>query len=92
MIVKAGNREKQGFDEDRRREGFSRKRARPPTDLYLDYKDIETLRPFLTESGRIVPARITRLSRKQQRVLSQEVKRAQALALLPISDRHGSGR
>jgi len=75
-------------DERQEKSGFSRRRVRPPVDLHLDYKDIETLKPFLTEGGRIVAARITRLSRKQQRLLTQEVKRARQLALLPVADRH----
>jgi ribosomal protein S18 len=72
------------------REGDStrRRRPRPPIDLYLDYKDPETLKPFLTEGGRMVPCRMSRLSRGQQKILAQEVKRARQLALLPVSDRH----
>lgn len=68
--------------------GSWRRRERPPVDLIVDYKDIETLRPFISEGGRIVPSRVNRLNRKQQRVLQGEVKRARQLALLPISDRH----
>jgi small subunit ribosomal protein S18 len=65
-----------------------RRRERPPVDLLLDYKDIDTLRPFLSEGGRIVPSRVNRLNRKQQRVLTIEIKRARQLALVPVSDRH----
>lgn len=68
--------------------GSSRRKVRPPKDLILDYKDPETLRPFLSEGGRIVPARVSRLSAKQQRCLAREVKRAQQIALLPASDSH----
>ena len=74
---------------DREDKGGSwRRRERPSLDLILDYKDIETLKPFVSEGGRIVPARVNRLNRKQQRVLQAEIKRARHLALLPISDRH----
>jgi small subunit ribosomal protein S18 len=76
-------------DDDKGGKGGSwRRRERPPLDLIVDYKDIETLRPFISEGGRIVPSRVNRLNRKQQRVLQGEVKRARQLALLPISDRH----
>ncbi len=67
---------------------FRRRRPRPPVDLHIDYKDIETIRPFLTETGAIVPARVSRLSRKQQRELTQAVKRARQLALIPIASGH----
>lgn len=74
------------IDNDR---AFPRRRARPPLDLVIDYKDVETLRSFLMDSGRIVPARITRLNRKEQQELTRAVKRARQLALLPLSPRHG---
>ena len=75
-------------DSDKEGGGFRRRRPRPPTDLHIDYKDIETLRPFLTETGAIVPSRLSRLNRKQQRELTQAVKRARQLALVPIASRH----
>jgi small subunit ribosomal protein S18 len=77
---RGGDREEKG--------GSWRRRERPPLDLIVDYKDIETLRPFISEGGRIVPSRVSRLNRKQQRILQAEVKRARQLALLPVSDRH----
>ena len=76
---------------DRDGGGMTRRR-RPALDIVFDYKDIESLRPFVTEGGRISAARISRLNRKQQKILTQEVKRARQLALLPISDRHRSFR
>ncbi len=75
-----------------RGEVFSRRRSRPPVDLIFDYKDVESLRQFITEGGRIVAARVSRLSRKQQRHVATEIKRARQLALLPVSDRHRSYR
>jgi len=54
----------------------------------VDYKDIELLKGFVTESGKIVPSRITGTSAKYQRQLSDAVKRARYLALLPYSDSH----
>ena len=49
----------------------------------IDYKDLNTLRQYLTETGKIVPARITAVSAKKQRLLSQAIKRARHLSLLP---------
>jgi small subunit ribosomal protein S18 len=79
-------------NEDKRRDSLPRRRSKPPIDLFLDYKDVETLHPFLGEGGRIVAARMSRLNRKQQRELTRAVKRARQLALLPISDQHSDHR
>lgn len=59
------------------------RRPRPPSDLEFDYKNPDMLKSFITETGKIVPRRISRLSATQQRALSTEVKRARLLALLP---------
>jgi len=49
----------------------------------IDYKDIKTLEPYLTERGKIVPTRISVVSTKKQRKLATAIKRARYLALLP---------
>lgn len=54
----------------------------------IDYKDLETLEDFLTETGKIVPARITGTSAKYQRQLTRAIKRARYLSLLPYTDKH----
>jgi len=54
----------------------------------IDYKDIATLKSYITETGKIVPSRITGTRAKYQRQLSTAVKRARFLALLPYSDAH----
>ena len=54
----------------------------------IDYKDLATLRNYVTESGKIVPSRITGTSAKYQRQLSTAIKRARFLALLPYTDSH----
>lgn len=54
----------------------------------IDYKDIETLKNYVTETGKIVPSRITGTSARYQRQLSKAIKRARYLALLPYSDSH----
>ena len=50
---------------------------------YIDYKDAEFLKKFLNEQGKILPRRLTGTSLKFQRKVSQAVKRARHLALLP---------
>ena len=55
---------------------------------HIDYKDIETLKQYVTESGKIVPSRITGTRAKYQRQLSSAIKRARFLALLPYTDSH----
>jgi small subunit ribosomal protein S18 len=54
----------------------------------IDYKDIETLKNYVTETGKIVPSRITGTNAKYQRQLSRAIKRARYLSLLPYSDSH----
>jgi small subunit ribosomal protein S18 len=54
----------------------------------IDYKDLETLRQYITETGKIVPSRITGTAAAYQRQLSLAVKRARFLALLPYTDKH----
>ncbi|HKJ94497.1 MAG TPA: 30S ribosomal protein S18 [Gammaproteobacteria bacterium] len=54
----------------------------------IDYKDMNTLRSYVTETGKIVPSRITGTSAKYQRQLARAIKRARYLALLPYTDRH----
>jgi small subunit ribosomal protein S18 len=54
----------------------------------IDYKDLETLKAYVSETGKIVPSRITGTKAKYQRQLATAVKRARFLALLPYSDSH----
>lgn len=54
----------------------------------INYKDVELLRKFLTETGKIVPSRITGTSAKNQRQLSNAIKIARFLALIPYCDSH----
>jgi len=70
------------------RPAFGRsRRPRPPADMIFDYKDGEALKAFINETGKIVPRRISRLSAKQQRQLTNAIKRARILALLPFARR-----
>ncbi|MCC5794436.1 MAG: 30S ribosomal protein S18 [Chromatiales bacterium] len=54
----------------------------------IDYKDLETLRAYITETGKIVPSRITGTKARYQRQLATAIKRARFLALLPYTDKH----
>lgn len=54
----------------------------------IDYKDISTLKNYVTETGKIVPSRITGTKARYQRQLASAIKRARYLALLPYCDAH----
>jgi small subunit ribosomal protein S18 len=54
----------------------------------IDYKDLDLLKQYISETGKIVPSRITGTSAKYQRQLALAVKRARFLALLPYTDQH----
>ncbi|EGG98765.1 SSU ribosomal protein S18p [gamma proteobacterium IMCC2047] len=54
----------------------------------IDYKDLDTLKGFVTETGKIVPSRITGTKARYQRQLATAIKRARYLALLPYTDSH----
>jgi small subunit ribosomal protein S18 len=69
-----------------RRRKFCRFSAEGTTEI--DYKDLNLLKQYVSESGKIVPSRITGTSAKYQRQLADAVKRARYLALLPYSDSH----
>lgn len=69
-----------------RRRKFCRFTAEGVTEI--DYKDLETLKNYITETGKIVPSRITGTKAKYQRQLARAVKRARAVAILPYTDQH----
>ena len=54
----------------------------------IDYKDLEVLKQYVSETGKIVPRRITGTKAKYQRQLATAIKRARYLALLPYTDSH----
>lgn len=54
----------------------------------IDYKDLNTLKSYITESGKIVPSRISGTKARYQRQLARAIKRARYLALLPYCDAH----
>ncbi|MGH8251223.1 MAG: 30S ribosomal protein S18 [Steroidobacteraceae bacterium] len=54
----------------------------------IDYKDLATLKAYITETGKIVPSRITGTRSFYQRQLAVAIKRARYLGLLPYTDQH----
>jgi len=54
----------------------------------IDYKDLGTLKNYISETGKIVPSRITGTKSFYQRQLATAIKRARFLALLPYTDQH----
>ena len=54
----------------------------------IDYKDLATLKQYVSENGKIVPSRITGTKSRYQRQLATAVKRARFLALIPYTDNH----
>ncbi|MFK7856918.1 MAG: 30S ribosomal protein S18 [Granulosicoccus sp.] len=69
-----------------RRRKYCRFTAEGITDI--DYKDLELLKGFVTETGKIVPSRITGTKARYQRQLATSIKRARYVALLPYTDQH----
>ena len=73
-----------------RRASFSYKKQcrfteKPELIAEIDYKNVDFLRQFLTERGKILPARISGTSSRYQRLLACEIKKARSMALLPYS-------
>ena len=54
----------------------------------IDYKDPDTLKTFISENGKIMSSRYTRLTAKEQRKLNKAIKRARLFGLLPFTDKH----
>ncbi|HCH20139.1 MAG: 30S ribosomal protein S18 [Deltaproteobacteria bacterium] len=55
---------------------------------YIDYKDLDVLKEYISETGKIVPSRITGTKAKYQRQLATAIKRSRYLALVPYTDSH----
>ena len=81
-----------GGDRRKPRKGKDGKNAAPPKSItvgVIDYKDVATLRKFISERGKIRARRITGVSVQEQRLIATAVKNAREMALLPYA---GSGR
>ena len=74
-----GDRGERGEKGKKSRFNFSEK------ELVIDYKNPQLLKNFLSDRGKIIPARISGLSARQQRSLTKAIKRARMLALLPFT-------
>ena len=100
-IVKKNNKKNQSTDNREVEEGYvkvslvnqsvfiRKKKSCPLRDIPLvevDYKNLKLLNKFISERGKIIPSRITNVSMKKQRALSNAIKRARHLALIsPIN-------
>lgn len=69
-----------------RRKKFCRFSA--DSEIQIDYKDLYTLRNYLSECGQIIPSRVTGTKSKYQRQLTKAIKLARFLALIPYCDQH----
>lgn len=63
---------------------FQRRRSQYSIPEYVDWKDVDFLRRFIPERGKIMPRRISGISAKDQRRLAQAIKRARSMALIPF--------
>jgi small subunit ribosomal protein S18 len=64
------------------------KTERPELPAFIDYKDVETLRGYLTVFGKIVPRYFSGISLKQQKRLSLAIKRAREMGMLPYTSKY----
>jgi small subunit ribosomal protein S18 len=63
---------------------FQRRRPRQVVPDYVDWKDVDFLRRFIPERGKIMPRRISGITAKDQRRVAQAIKRARSMALIPF--------
>jgi small subunit ribosomal protein S18 len=63
---------------------YQRRRPRQVVPDYVDWKDVELLRQFIPERGKIMPRRISGITAKDQRRIATAIKRARSMALLPF--------
>nr|YP_009511674.1 ribosomal protein S18 [Melanthalia intermedia]AXI97551.1 ribosomal protein S18 [Melanthalia intermedia] len=66
---------------------YNKKNSSFKEEKMIDYKDIDLLRGFITDQGKIISRRLTGLTTKQQKQLTKYVKRARILALLPFANK-----
>lgn len=86
MYLKTKNKKEEALQQRRfQRRKFCRFCAEKAE--YIDYKDIRTLRGFLTERGKILPRRMTGVCAGHQRLLTEAIKRARHIALLSFVER-----
>ena len=66
------------------RAAIYRKKSNPLRGKAIDYKDTKTLMRYVSERGKIMPSRISGVPQKEQRLLTQAIKRARHLGLIPF--------
>ena len=88
------NKKKRYISEENSNSPFeNRKRFCPfsqPNSPIIDYKDTKLLSRYISEKGKIIPARITGVSRKKQRELAKAIKRARFLSLMSYTNKFNS--
>tara|TARA_R110000868_G_scaffold392875_1_gene663719 strand:- start:30936 stop:31160 length:225 start_codon:yes stop_codon:yes gene_type:complete len=67
---------------------FSKPTPRRSGEKNIDYKDLDSLKPYVMDNGKIIPRRITGASAKAQRAVAVAVKRSRYLALIAFCDNH----
>jgi len=72
------------FGDKMPRRPFQRRRPRQVIPDYVDWKDVDYLRQFIPERGKIMPRRISGITAKDQRRIATAIKRARSMALLPF--------
>ena len=88
---RSGSEQRRSSDPRARRPGGFRRRGRRSRQVYcpkgkcFDYKNVEALKKYLTEAGKIRPRRTTGVCSRCQRELAREIKRARHLAMLPYA-------
>ncbi len=72
------------FGDKMPRRTYQRRRPRQVIPDYIDWKDVDYLRQFIPERGKIMPRRISGITAKEQRRIATAIKRARSMALLPF--------
>lgn len=85
--MKRAGRSKNAAKKRKKKRRQPRKVCRLTVDrvVYIDYKDVNMLKHYVTERGKIIPRRITGATAKHQRMLTRAIKLARQVALLPYS-------
>jgi len=89
-LQKKNNKKHDDNDTTNSKPFFRRRKTCPfsgPEAIAIDFRDTKTLTKFISERGKIIPARISAVSSSKQRKLAQAIKRARVLALIPYVER-----
>lgn len=86
-MERTAEKKKKTFKKNDGKKKFFKKKVckfKPEEIATIDYKDVNRLRYFITERGKIIPSRISGTDAKSQRFLTRQIKRARQIALLPF--------